>query len=66
MEAQAMLDWQTIAVALTVIAAVVYLLRHALGKHSRRGGCGNCRCEGEKPKPLISSGDLVSRLRPRN
>jgi hypothetical protein len=62
-----MIDWQTIAVAVSILAAVVYLLRHAFRKTARKAGCGGgCHCGKEQPKGLISSGDLVSRLRRRS
>jgi hypothetical protein len=59
-------DWQTIAVAAAIVAAVVYLLRQAVGKRGHTGGCGSCRCADEEPKTLIPSSDLVSRLRRRS
>ncbi len=60
-----MADWQTIAVAIALAAAVAYLTARAVRAwRGRAAGCGGgCKCAPQEPKGLISADDLLRRVR---
>jgi hypothetical protein len=71
-----MIDWQTIAVALIILAALIYTLRRAwshlrafrakrAGEAACATGCGSCGSE-QKPKPATTRTVFVEISRTRS